>query len=368
MIALPPGCHPDCRACRHRTMTQEQSLQKKSDFLSEKLQQWSEVMSPVRSLSGTDRWGYRTRTTLGVQFDGQLWKWGLWRRDSLLHIPDCPVHHPGVNLIIKTLMDSLPFFDFGLRWLVLSGKQLTMVIKSRHFDLPDWPAVELTDQFSRLGVDGLWLHLNPSTGKRIFGKGGWKLLWGKAVSKDVHGLFYGPSAFSQLIPMLSGQALEEAYAFLKPDVGSAVVDLYCGTGSSMQRWLEAGAQVIGVEASPEAARLASLNFPHAEVLTGACRQRLPQLELWRIAQQCVGKTFLLYANPPRTGIESDVLGWITATARPLRMAYLSCSPGTLSRDLNMLCRHGFEVKQLIPFDFFPQTHHIETLALVERVV
>ncbi len=46
-------------------------------------------------------------------------------------------------------------------------------------------------------------------------------------------------------------------------------------------------------------------------------------------------------------------------------AYLSCSPGTLRKDLLTLTQNGYEVTKLIPFDFFPQTIHVECLALLE---
>lgn len=367
-MPLLPGCLPECRACRHRQFSQEESLNQKATFLATKLHPWSNLIAPVRSLDGTARWGYRNKTTLGVQFVQEQWQWGMWRRYELLHIPHCPVHRQEINLIINALMASLPPFDFGLRWLVMSGKQLTMVVKSKEFTLTTWPDIKLIDQLKQLGLQGLWLHLNPSTGKRIFGKGGWILLWGQEDSTDESGLLYGPAAFSQLIPELYDQALNEAFAFLNPDQSSAIIDLYSGSGSSIKRWSDAGAQVIGVEAVPEAVNLARRNVPEAGVLTGTCTQRLPQLQAWCDTQTKTGKSLLLYANPPRTGIEAEVLHWIAGQLKPLRMAYLSCSPGTLSRNLEHLTERGYSVKNLIPFDFFPQTHHIETLALIERSI
>ncbi|HMM12761.1 MAG TPA: hypothetical protein PKE03_11765 [Bacteroidales bacterium] len=364
MIQLLKGCHPDCRACRHRQWSMEQSLTQKAGFLHEKLYRWKHLIASVKSPGEGERWGYRKKTTLGVQFDKNSWRWGLWRRDELLHIPDCPVHHPNLNRTIHALMASLPLYDFGLRWLVMSGRQLTLVIKAREGKPEGWPEPALTERLGMLGLEGLWLHFNPSTGKRIFGKGGWQLVWGKECSIDDNGLLYGPAAFSQLIRGLYHDALSTAGHFLRADNHTATIDLYSGTGSSMKRWSDQGSEVIGVEAVAEAAKLARHNVPSAEVLTGACRLRIPQLEQWRLKQTNTGKTLLLYANPPRTGIEAEVLQWIRQCARPERMAYLSCSPGTLSRDLTFLSENQFEVTAIIPYDFFPQTHHIETLALI----
>jgi 23S rRNA (uracil1939-C5)-methyltransferase len=60
------------------------------------------------------------------------------------------------------------------------------------------------------------------------------------------------------------------------------------------------------------------------------------------------------------------LSWAIRVAKPLRIAYLSCSAGTFSKDLAVLNKGEFRVERLIPFDFFPGTHHIEVLALLSR--
>ena len=98
------------------------------------------------------------------------------------------------------------------------------------------------------------------------------------------------------------------------------------------------------------------------VLRGKCADRIPQLRAWTPATG----TRLLYLNPPRTGLEPAVLAWTTDEYRPERLAYLSCSAGTLSRDLAALVAAGYSVEALLPYDFFPQTHHVETLALLRR--
>ena len=50
---------------------------------------------------------------------------------------------------------------------------------------------------------------------------------------------------------------------------------------------------------------------------------------------------------------------------PDKLAYLSCSAGTLRRDLEIAASAGYQIKRIIPFDFFPQTHHVECLVLAD---
>lgn len=93
-------------------------------------------------------------------------------------------------------------------------------------------------------------------------------------------------------------------------------------------------------------------------------ESLLQKQQWLESRNEVRK-ILAYANPPRTGLEAAVREWLAAELQPEKIAYLSCSAGTLYRDLVFLTNHGFEIKRIIPYDFFPQTLHVETLALIE---
>jgi 23S rRNA (uracil1939-C5)-methyltransferase len=71
-------------------------------------------------------------------------------------------------------------------------------------------------------------------------------------------------------------------------------------------------------------------------------------------------------DPPRKGLEGGVLAAIRDAGPPL-LLYLSCDPATLARDLAQLCREGgYRARWLQPLDFFPNTSHVETLAVLER--
>jgi len=72
---------------------------------------------------------------------------------------------------------------------------------------------------------------------------------------------------------------------------------------------------------------------------------------------------LAYLNPPRSGLDEEVARSLADEFAPARLAYLSCSAGTLARDLGVLERAGYLLDAILPFDFFPQTQHVEALAL-----
>jgi len=362
--ALPEGCEPACPGCRHRELSAAQSGARKSAWLARALAPWADRLEALRAPPPAERWAYRDKVTLTAEWAAGRWRLGLRRRGEVVDIPYCPVHSPRTRAMVGALTAVLPdAARLPFAFYAQSGRQAALVVKARAIDDVAWVR-DLMPTLDACGMDGLWLHLNPAAGRRVFAKREWRLLWGQARSHGGDGLWYSVGAFQQVLPGLHGAALDEAEAFLAPGPEAWVIDLYCGAGASLHRWIARRAQTLGVESSREAAACAADNVPAASVLLGHCATRLPQLRAFAAG---AGRR-LLYANPPRTGLEPAVLDWIARDCRPQRLAYLSCSAGTLARDLERLCAHGFRVERLLPFDFFPQTHHVEALALVSGPV
>jgi tRNA/tmRNA/rRNA uracil-C5-methylase (TrmA/RlmC/RlmD family) len=293
-----------------------------------------------------------------AQREGDRWRLGLLRKtrddERVIDIPECPVHAPEVRARLATLAQAVPG-DWPLHAVVAAGDFLTLVLKTAQAPV-DVAAFAAGPDWAALGVRGVFLNLHPSAGNRVLGQKGWLRLWGEDRA-DEDGLFYGPSAFQQLIPELHGAALDRAERFLAPGPDRAVADLCSGTGRSLARWRAAGADALGVELSGEAVECAER--AGLRCLRGKASERIPQLREW-----LAGRDWAAFANPPRLGLEPEVVHWL-AEDRPARLAYLSCSAGTLARDLAALGQSGFEVEAIFPYDFFPQTSHVETLALLK---
>ena len=359
---LPAGCEPACHGCRHRQLAASESLAQKRAYLGRVLAPWGDRIGAITAPAEERRLGYRDRVTLTVRLDAATgWRFGLMRRDELIAIHECPVHTARVRTLVKLLADTLPPLpELPLAYLHVCGAQASLIVKGRAV-----PA----DAFSRLlegipatGIEGLWLHLHRAAGRRLFARHGWRLLWGEPRSRDAHGLLHGPTAFAQALPELHEATLAEARQHLRPAPEVSVLDLYCGHGASLREWTAAGAAALGIEMSGEAVELAAANAPQATVLRGACVQRLPQVRLWWARQ---GGTRVAYVNPPRSGLEAEVARELAEELRPERIAYLSCSAGTLARDLAQLGAAGYAVVRIQPYDFFPLTHHVEAQALLE---
>lgn len=357
------SCPYACRACRHIALSEAESLTQKVTFLKTKLSRWPESLADIHSVHGAQRLGYRNKVCLHTAYSEGRWHFGLIARREFTAIPHCPVHTPAVNAITEHLSLLLPPPElFPLCFFVQSGRQIMLVVKSGVMPDTDWFSDNLVSFLLSQKIEGFWLHLNPSAGHKVFMKNNFFLLWGESVSADTYGLLYGPMSFQQLIPELYADSVNWAAAYFNTGRDSLVVDLYSGTGYTCRQWHGAGALTMGVELNGEAVSCFMQNNPGVPVLRGTCANRLPQLDTF--IQQNSKPDTCLYANPPRTGIEPEVIKWITGRYRPKRTAYLSCSPGTLARDLNMLEGGGYKVDSIIPYDFFPQTIHVECLALL----
>lgn len=359
---LPPGCEPACHGCRHRQLGVAASLAQKGAYLARALSPWADRIAPVASPPAAERLGYRDRVTLTARWTAEAgWRFGLMRRDELIAIHDCPVHGVLVRSLVHHLARSLPPPDvLPVAYLHVAGAQATLIVKSRGADAA---ALEATIEGLPAGIEGFWLHFHPSAGRRLFARSGWQLLCGRDESVGPGGLLHGPTAFLQALPRLHDQSLGDAIEHVRPGPGTYVLDLYCGLGASLRAWTAAGSPALGVELSGEAVDLASRNAPAAVVLRGTCVQRLPQVREWWQGQVGIGTA---YVNPPRSGLEIEVVEALARELRPLRIAYLSCSAGTLARDLGELEQAGYAVAAIRPYDFFPLTHHVEALALLGR--
>ncbi len=357
-----PGCPLFCPGCHDRQRSPEERLAEKVRFMTTVLSPWQDRIATVREADFDRRRGYREKVCLSAQWRDQGWQLGFIKRQQLVPVHHCPQHTSRVNDTLNLLAGVLPPAEkFPLAFYLQSGAQVTLVVKDRHMPDMSWLNAEVKDGLQSMGNDGLWLHLHPSTGRRVTAKNKWHLVWGKPRSTDRTGLVYGPTAFQQLLPELARAALDVAETHLSLKRNDFVLDLYCGIGSSLRRWNREECRVVGVEINGESVDCARTNAPAATILIGAGRHRLPQLMEMLPPNR---DQRLLYANPPRMGIEPEIMDWIVDGFRPRRIACLSCNAVSLKKDMKRLTGAGYKVAQIVPYDFFPGTRYLEMMALL----
>jgi tRNA/tmRNA/rRNA uracil-C5-methylase (TrmA/RlmC/RlmD family) len=281
--------------------------------------------------------GWRTRVRFAVDKDGQA---GLHRHRSheIVRVSDCLIAHPLVTAAGVT-RDRWP----GRRWVevaVAPGTGERTVLAS-----------------GRAGS-------RPETSTERF-------LTQRAAGRDWR---VSAAGFWQVHPGAADTLAEAVLDGLRPAPGETALDLFCGAGLFAGVLADAvgpGGAVIAVEQDPAAARDARYNLrsaPWTRVHRGDAADVLHRIGL--------SGASVAVLDPPRTGADRHPIEALCAspagqaihspTGQPRlrRIAYVSCDPATLARDIGQFGRHGWQLDGLRAFDAFPMTHHVECLAIL----
>lgn len=272
--------------------------------------------------------GWRTRVRFAVGKDGAA---GLYKHRSheLVRVGDCLIAHPLVT-------------EAGVTRKQWRG--------ARSVDV----AVAPVSAERAILVQG---GGRPESGQRF--------LTQRAAGRDWR---VAAAGFWQVHPGAADVLTEAVLAALAPAPGETAVDLFCGAGlfaGVLAQAVGPGGTVIAVEQDAAAVRDARHNLrltPWARVHRGDATQVLGQIGLAGAA--------IVVLDPPRTGLDRALIEVLCgspaagqgAAAGLRRIAYVSCDPATLARDVAVFMRHGWQLDGLRAFDAFPMTHHVECLA------
>jgi tRNA/tmRNA/rRNA uracil-C5-methylase (TrmA/RlmC/RlmD family) len=181
---------------------------------------------------------------------------------------------------------------------------------------------------------------------------------------------YDAGVFFQANPFVLETLVNEALR-LTPESGARqdpdrrlAIDLYCGVGLFTLPLARQFDRVIGLESDVRAAEFAARNVDEA----GLTNVRITNAvaEQWlETAYKSHGRLPYLLLDPPRTGVPPRALHGI-ARLRPAHVTYVSCDPATLARDLKALLATDYELTGIAAIDMFPQTHHVEIVAHLQR--
>lgn len=180
--------------------------------------------------------------------------------------------------------------------------------------------------------------------------------WGAAgASRAVAGAgdAYPATVFEQVHPAMGDKVRAHAVAALGALAGRQVWDLYAGVGETTADLVRGGASVESVESDRRAVAEAEARGPTARRHAARVEHVLGAL----------GAPDLVITNPPRTGMDARVTQALDRVG-PERVVYVSCDPATLARDLTRM--PAFRLSDVRAFDLFPQTAHVETVAVLER--
>jgi 23S rRNA (uracil1939-C5)-methyltransferase len=289
--------------------------------------------------------GYRNHVQFAATSDGKL---GYRRTASheVIAIDRCLLLHERLDEL-HTALD--------VAWPELTGVSLRTGVNTSQ-------ALIL---FETTGDDAPELEINLPAACALLTPHGVKPLIGEPwIVEEVAGRRYRVSAESFFqVNTAAAEALVAVvtqYAQLRPN--DVLLDAYCGVGLFALSLAGLAAEVIGIESSPSACEDFAFNAGDAANVTlheGAVEEVLLVL---RSQRQHVD---VVVMDPPRAGAGPEVIRELAALG-PRRIVYVSCDPATLARDAVDLASVGYRLIEAQPVDLFPQTYHVETVALWER--
>lgn len=327
--------------------------------------------------------GYRASAKLALTRAGTGVHVGIYARGShrVVDLPGCPVHHPlvasGVRAL-RSLLRQAPGLvgdGPGGGWLRYAAFQasvaeeallVTVVTRSGEGEgLLRSLAVRLRERVPRL--TGVVWNVNPTEGNEIFGLE-WRELSGRPWIRERFGpleLRASAGSFLQANRAQAAWAYRTAREWLAPDPAEDALDLYCGVGGLALTVAGTARRVVGVEANPRAVSDARWSAAHLGTAGASFTAGDVDDGVSTLATEGF-RPGVVTLNPSRKGADPGTLRVLRELA-PRAIAYLSCNPETLARDLAGLAGgDGYRLTRVQPVDFFPHTGHVETLALLER--
>lgn len=168
-----------------------------------------------------------------------------------------------------------------------------------------------------------------------------------------------PKSFYQVNPGMAQKLYEKAMKYAGISGRETVLDAYCGTGTIGMVAAAKSKKVIGVELNKDAVK---------DAITGAKKNKLSNIRFYQAdagefmekMAESKEKVDVVFMDPPRSGSSEKFLTSLVKL-KPEKVIYISCNPETLARDLDFLCKKGYQMKKGAAVDMFPFTDEIEVV-------
>jgi 23S rRNA (uracil1939-C5)-methyltransferase len=373
-----PPCRlqPECGGCPWMVLDETMQRRHKHEILTDTLRRLGgfKGLQPEPMVFADASFAYRNKVEFRIRVGPKAPTLIGFQRpvagDGLVDVDLCPLQHPEANQVLATVRewwnrpersgDEAGSHRLTLRRSWSTGEMLVAVGQVGG----SLPAIDgLAELLMQrhpdvVGVVGLMAADGPRGRIRM------RKIAGRNWIEEKLGeyRFRLPAVtFSQVNPELGGRLIRAVVDASDVRPGMRVLDLYGGTGAYGLHLAGRGCLVAVCDADASAircgrdaarrARVSGIRFVHSDVL--------------RFLRGGESAADLVVANPPRTGLGRGVARQIVASGCR-RVVLVSCDPASLARDLRSLADQGFALDRVIPFDLFPQTAHVEALAVMSR--
>jgi 23S rRNA (uracil1939-C5)-methyltransferase len=336
-----------CGGCQYQNLPYEKQLEIKTDILIDQLRRIGKIENPpvMPMVESPTPWNYRNHIQFSLTEEGKAGfvEAGLRHAPTVIAIEECHLPEASIN-------DFWPQLEFEpgttiQRVSLRAGQDddLMLILES---DSAEAPELEVEAGISIA-------HVYEENTVVIAGNDHVVI---RVLDRDFK---VSAASFFQVHTVMGGRMVEYLTTQLPVTGSSTMLDIYCGVGLFSAFFASQCGRVIGVESSASACEDFTVNlddFDNVELYEGAAEEVIPHLE---------AKPDIVVVDPPRAGLDKAVVDGIVKM-NPSLIAYVSCDPSTLSRDAARLINGGYRLREVKPFDLFPQTYHIESISIFER--
>lgn len=314
-----------CGGCSYQHVAYSYQVKLKEIVVIEQLKRIGGIENPEdltkNTIKAESPFNYRNRGDFSINRQNLL---GFKRRGThkFIHVEYCHIMHDEINRILAQIQGKRTkrkTHNVTIRYGIYTGTKLIQ---------PEIEDVEL------------------ETGQKYYTE---KLLGQEFVIS-------APSFF-QVNTYQAERMIETIFSFIEPD-DRVVIDAYAGVGTFSFFLAQRVEKVIAIEESKSAYKDALVNIKSLKNIEFRCQKTEEAL----VDSEIKGDLIIL--DPPRVGCMKEVLEAI-ASKKINKIIYVSCEPSTLARDIKYLRDRGYELIEIQPIDMFPQTYHIENVALLK---
>ena len=337
----------ECGGCHYQNLPYEKQLEAKTEILRDQLQRLGKIENPpVQPMVGCPNpWNYRNHVQFHLTKEGKLgYVSHLPMGDGLgvMAITECHLPEPSINTLWPQLEleADVPIQRVSLR--TGANDDLMLIFESDELEAPE---MELEAGISVV-------HLTENDALVMAGE---DHIFMQVLERNLR---VSAGSFFQVNTVMAEKMVKHLLDKL-PLPAKTVLDVYCGVGLFSSFLASKCERLIGIESFPSACEDFGVNldeFDHVELYEAAAEDVIPHLD----AEQPI-----VLVDPPRSGVDKHALDGIRQLA-PKVIAYVSCDPSTLARDAARLISGGYRLVDVTPFDLFPQTYHIESIAIFEK--
>jgi 23S rRNA (uracil1939-C5)-methyltransferase len=333
-----------CGGCHYQNLPYEEQLKAKADILRDQLTRIGQIENPLvrDTVASPSPWNYRNHVQFHLTEEGKLGYMtaGVPR---VFAIHECHLPEGSINSLWPQL-EFEPGMDLE-RVSLRSGadEEMMLVLES---DSPEPPELEVEAGISIT-------HVFEENTVVIAGNDHVLI---NVLDREFR---VSATSFFQINTAMAGKMVKHLLTSVPVSLSATLLDVYCGAGLFSAFFASRCERVIGIESSASACEDFAFNldeFENVDLYEGLAEEVIPHLE----AQPDV-----VLVDPPRAGLEKRVVDGLLQL-KPASIAYVSCDPSTLARDAARLINGGYRLRDVTPFDLFPQTFHIESISFFER--